>query len=70
MAPVANKTLFMKLENGDDLSRNFGERYILTTTTQRKTTKTKKKRNNPEEVGACYDITREMTVLDNTDPMR
>lgn len=70
MARVASATLFMKLEKGDDLSRDFGERYILTTTTQGKTAKTKKKRNNPEEVGACYDITREMTVLGNTDPIR
>lgn len=70
MARVANATLFIKREKGDDLSRNFGERYILTTTIQGKTAKTKKKRNNPEEVGACYDITRKMAVLDNTDPMR
>lgn len=59
----------MKLEEGDNLSRNFGERYILSTTAQGKTAKTKK-RNNPEKMGACYDITRGMTVLDNTDPMR
>lgn len=70
MARVANATLFMKREKGDDLSGNFGERYILTTTIQGKTAKTKKKRDNPEEVDACYDITREMTVLDNTDSMR
>lgn len=70
MARVANATLFMKLEKGDDLSRNFAERYILTTTTQGKAAKTKKKRDNPEKVGACYDITRGMTVLDNNDPMR
>lgn len=60
----------MKQEKGDDLSRNFGERYILTTTIQRKTAKTKKKRSNPEGVGAYYDITRKMAVLDNTNPMR
>lgn len=68
MARVANATLFMKLEKGDDLSRNFAERYILTTTTQGKTAKTKK-RDNPEKVGACYDITGGMTV-DNNDPLR
>lgn len=70
MARVANATLFMKLEKEDDLSRNFGEQYILTTTAQGQTAKTKKKRNNPEKMGACYNITRGMTVLDSADPMR
>lgn len=70
MARVANATLFLKLEKGDDLSRNLGERYSLTTTTQGKTAKAKRKRNNPEKVGACYDIIKGMTVLDTTDPVR
>lgn len=70
MARVANATLYMKREKRDYLSRNFGERYILTTTIQGKTAKTEKKRSNTEAVGACCDITRKMAVLDNTDSMR
>lgn len=69
MARAANAALFMKLEEGDDLSRNFGERYILTTTTQGNTATTKKRKNH-DKGGACYDIARGMTVLGNTDPTR
>ena len=59
----------MKFEEGDDLGRNFGERYILNTATQEKTATTKK-RKNAEKVDACYDIVRGMTVLGNADPTR
>lgn len=69
MARVANATLFMKFEEGDDLGRNFGERHILNTATQEKTATTKK-RKNAEKGGACYDIARGMTVLGNADPTR
>ena len=59
----------MKLEEGDDLGRSFGERYILTATTQGKTAKAKK-RESPVKGGASYDIARGMTVRGNTNPPR
>lgn len=68
MARVANATLFMKFEEGVNLGRNFGERYILNTATQEKTAATKRK--NAEKVDACYDIARGMTILGNADPTR
>lgn len=70
MARVANATLFMKFEEGDDLGRNFGKRYILNTATEEKTATTKKKGKNAEEVDTCYDIARGKTVLGNVDPTR
>lgn len=62
----------MKFEEGDDLGRNFGERYILNTaaTEEKAATTTKKRRKSPEKGSACYDIARGMTVLGDNNPTR